>query len=307
MRKLSLTIFLVLGGWCSFATAQDIFPTLPEGVEAQSLFGENLKSPNPSEALLKNYHLAKTKYIANQGDADSLIWFGRRAGYLGNYREAIKIFSGGIKMHPRDARMYRHRGHRYISIREFDRAIADLEMAASLIEGADNEIEPDGAPNALGIPISTLHGNIWYHLGLAYYLKQDWDNSLRAYKNGFNTGTNDDNRVSTTHWIYMILQRMGRGDEATKALDVISKDMNIIENMSYHQLCLLYKGEIEIKDMMDANANNSANAAVAYGIANWYFYNGHVEKANELLRHILEGSSWSSFGFISAEADMVQR
>ena len=63
--------------------------------------------------------------------------------------------------------MYRHRGHRYVSIREFDRAIADLEYAATLIEGTEDEIEPDGMPNAMNIPVSSLHSNIWYHLGLA--------------------------------------------------------------------------------------------------------------------------------------------
>jgi len=44
-----------------------------------------------------------------------------------------------------------------------------------------NQIEPDGLPNAKNIPISTLKGNIWYHLGLAYYLKGDFENALWAY------------------------------------------------------------------------------------------------------------------------------
>ena len=33
----------------------------------------------------------------------------------------------------------------------------------------------------------------------------------------------------------------------------------------------------------------------------------HDEKANEVLNNILEGASWASFGFIAAEADMVNR
>ena len=50
-------------------------------------------------------------------DVDNIIWYGRRTAYLGDYREAIRIFSEGIEKHSKDARMYRHRGHRYISIR----------------------------------------------------------------------------------------------------------------------------------------------------------------------------------------------
>ena len=61
--------------------------------------------------------------------------------------------------------MYRHRGHRYITVAQFDRAIADFEKAVALIKGTPDEIEPDGAPNPTGKPRSTLHFNIWYHLG----------------------------------------------------------------------------------------------------------------------------------------------
>jgi Flp pilus assembly protein TadD len=68
-------------------------------------------------------------------DADALIWLGRRTAYLGRYQEAIRIFSQGIEKHPDDARFYRHRGHRYITVRDLARAIADLETASRLIAG----------------------------------------------------------------------------------------------------------------------------------------------------------------------------
>src|SRR5215207_3379242 len=71
----------------------------------------------------------------NPDDADALIWVGRRTAYLGRYREAIEIFSQGIAKHPDDARLYRHRGHRYITVRDLGPAILDFEKAARLIEG----------------------------------------------------------------------------------------------------------------------------------------------------------------------------
>ena len=218
-----------------------ILPDVPDGAQAVSLLtGEALVSPAPSEDALEELAEARADYEKDPTDAENIIWYGRRMAYAGDYRSAIEIFSEGIEKFPADARMYRHRGHRYISIREFDSAIADLEKAAELIEGAENKMEPDGLPNALNIPVSSLHGNIWYHLGLAYYLKQDWDDAYRAYLNGFNAGQNDDNRVSTTHWLYMIACRKGDQDAALAALESISADMNVIENMSYHCLDLFY-------------------------------------------------------------------
>lgn len=303
---------LAVAGVCLIFAAEtrpaaDILPVVPGGVEALSLSGESLISPAADAATIEKFEAAKEDYDRDSMAAENIIWFGRRTAYLGNYRSAIEIFTEGIEKHPRDARMYRHRGHRYISIREFDRAIADFEAATGLIERQENRIEPDGLPNSQNIPLTTTHGNIWYHLGLAYYLKQDWENALRAFQNGYNLGGNDDNLVSTGHWIYMIYRRMGMPAEAAAALEDISPGMNIVENRSYHELCLLYKGEILIDEMMSANGDDPANAAVAYGLANWFYYNGDVAASAAMLANILAGSSWSSFGFIAAEADRVSR
>ena len=301
--RISITLFMLLFGT---AFAQNL-PDVPAGAQAVSLTGEALFSPAPGEGAVERLAQAKNDYDADPSDADNIIWYGRRTAYTGDFRGAIEIFSEGIEKHPGDARMYRHRGHRYISIREFDRAIDDLEQAAGLIAGTQNEIEPDGLPNALNIPISSLHGNIWYHLGLAYYLKQDWENAYRAYLNGFNSGRNDDNRVSTTHWLYSIKRRMGDEEGAAKHLEVISADMNIIENMSYHNLCLFYKGELSADELLGDGEDTSAGAAVVYGVGNWFNYTGDEERAQEVLGGLLETSSWAAFGFIAAEADFAAR
>ena len=282
-----------------------ILPDVPAGAQAVSLDGRPLMSAEPSQRLLDNLSAARADYESDPGDADAIIWLGRRLAYTGDYRGAIEMFSEGIEKHPDDAGMYRHRGHRYITIREFERAIEDLELAASLIEGTENETEPDGAPNALGIPVSSLHGNIWYHLGLAYYLVQDWENAYRAYTNGYNASRNDDNRVSTTHWRYMILRRMGNETEAQAVLEGISGDMNIIENMSYHSLDLFYKGELSMSELIGDGEDSPAGAAVMYGAANWHYYNGDVDKAREMYEALTSTSSWAGFGYVAAEADLA--
>jgi len=300
-RKILLVTFL----FAAPSAWSHVLPNVPEGAQAVALTGEALSSPAAGQGALDRLAIAKNDYLANPDDADKLVWYGRRAAYTGDYRAAIEIFSEGIEKFPDDARMVRHRGHRYISIRELDRAITDLEHATTLIEGKENEIEPDGLPNALNIPISSLHGNIWYHLGLAYYLKQDWDNAYRAFETGFNAARNDDNRVSTTHWMYMILQRKGDPAAAEKVLDVISANMNVIENMSYHNLCLFYKGELTLAQLTGENDDTPANSAVMYGAANWHYYTGKEEVAEQMLRSIIATGSWAPFGYIAAEADLA--
>lgn len=304
MRKLltGLALVMITTG---VAAQSDVLPDVPDGAQAVALDGTPLYPGEPSAELVANLEAARAEYDSDPDDADNIIWLGRRLAYTGDYRGAIRMFSEGIAKHPDDARMYRHRGHRYITIREFDRAIADLERAADLIEGTENETEPDGAPNALGIPISSLHGNIWYHLGLAYYLKHDWDNALRAYTNGFNAARNDDNQVSTTHWRYMILRRMGRDQEAERALEPIHADMEIIENFSYHDLCLFYKGELSMGDLLEDTDGTPAGSAVRYGAANWHYYNGDVDTARKMFRSIIDDSNWAGFGYIAAEADLA--
>ncbi len=282
-------------------------PDVADGAQAMTLSGKPLYSAAPGQASLDQLAAARKNYEENPNDANNIIWHGRRTAYTGDFRGAIEIFSEGIEKFPHDDRMYRHRGHRYISIRQFDRAIADLEQAAMLIEGKQNETEPDGQPNEQNIPVSSRHGNIWYHLGLAYYLKQDWDNAFRAYQNGFNAGRNDDNRVSTTHWLYMIKRRMGDEEGAAKVLDVITADMNVIENFSYHKLCLFYKGDMTVQELIGDGEDTPSGASAAYGLANWYYYNGEDEKAFAHLEALVASSSWAAFGFIAAEADLALR
>ncbi|HEU4476994.1 MAG TPA: hypothetical protein VFR80_00670, partial [Pyrinomonadaceae bacterium] len=124
--------------------------------------GDFAKRPGPpaSAEATRNMEArleeARTRYEAEPNNPEAATWFGRRLAYLGRFSEAIAVYSSGITKFPRDARLYRHRGHRYITLRKFDLAIADFQKAASLIKGLPDEVEPDGQPNARNIPTSTL-------------------------------------------------------------------------------------------------------------------------------------------------------
>jgi tetratricopeptide (TPR) repeat protein len=279
--------------------------------EATSLLGKPLFAPPVAEAarvrMESDLAAARAAWEKDPKNADAWIWLGRRTAYLGRFREAIAIYTDGIKQHPKDARFYRHRGHRYITVREFDRAIADLERASALRKGQPDEVEPDGQPNARNIPTSTLHSNIWYHLALAYYLKGDFERAIPAWRTTRDVGKNPDNLVSATHWLYTSLRRAGRADEAAKALAPIRADLEVIENMSYHSLCLLYKGERTADDVLKAAGEGAAASAVRYGVSIWHLYNGREAEARTLWAALTSGTDWPSFGFIGAEVELARK
>jgi tetratricopeptide (TPR) repeat protein len=281
----------------------------PEPVEATSLLGEPLRRPALAPAVRARLEAelaaAQAARDAAPADADAIIWLGRRTAYLGRYRDAIEIFSDGIARHPADARLYRHRGHRWITLREFDRAIADLERAAALTEGQPDEIEPDGQPNAAGVPTSTLQGNIWYHLALAHYLRHDFEAALPAWRRALATATNDDMLVATSDWLYMTLRRLGRGEEAAAVLAPIHADMRILENHAYHRRLLMYRGEVEPAALLQEDGGDPITLATqGYGVANWHLYGGRAEQAERLFRDILRQPNWAAFGYIAAEAEL---
>lgn len=283
-------------------------PALPEGAQAIALLGDTLFVPTLSaeirEVYEKKFLEAKAAFKADSNNVDAIIWLGRRTAYLGEYRKSIDIYSRGIKRFPDEPRLYRHRGHRFITVRQFSNAIADLEHAARLIKGTKDKIEPDGLPNARSIPTSTLHFNIWYHLGLAYYLQGNFDNALEAYQNCMQVSDNPDALAATSHWLYMTLRRLNRNEQAAQLLDPIHADLDIIENQSYHRLLLFYKGEISQDSLLNQSESALDNATVGYGVGNWYYYNGDRDEAERIFRQVVQGSQWAAFGYIAAEAEL---
>lgn len=260
------------------------------------------------ETAKKNYEQAKINFDANPNE-ENTIWLGRRTAYSGKYPEAIEIYTQGLKKFPNSYKLYRHRGHRYITTREFKTAIKDFKKAAELVKGKPLEVEPDGIPNAANTPVSNTQFNIWYHLGLAYYLGGDFEQAASAYRECLKWCNNDDTLVATSHWLYMTYRRMKNKTAAEKLLEPIKEDMNIIEDQDYHALLLMYKG-LRTPDELLKPLNSSgtdiqlASASRGYGLGNWYYYNGEPGKAKQVFEKILTGGNRAAFGYIAAEVDL---
>ena len=307
-------------------------------VEATSLLGEPLYRPRlertferQQEKLLRT---AEAELAAAPSDPDKLIWVGRRMGYLGRYGEAVGIYGQGIAEHSEDARLYRHRGHRYLTLRRLEEATADLETAAELIAGQEDQVEPDGLPNAANVPTSTRATNIWYHLGLARYLRGEYAEAVEAYDRCLEASTHKDMYVATAYWRYLALRRDARrldrsardlprgSDErarmlsraadrlsqAARALGPIRPEMSLLENHGYHRLLLVFRELLVPRDVLQAAraAGGLEFATAAYGVAAWYDLNGEAGRARRLLEEIVDGAQWPAFGHLAAEADLAR-
>ncbi|MEM8896302.1 MAG: tetratricopeptide repeat protein [Bacteroidota bacterium] len=285
---------------------------IEQDYEAMSILGAPLYRQNFAGSSLRkkerDLNAAKQNYDSNPDSLDHIIWYGRRLAYLSRYKDAINIYSEGLSKHPNSYELLRHRGHRYITTRQFDQAISDLEKAAFLIRGTEMEIEEDGIPNSVNMPLTSVQFNVWYHLGLAYYLKGNYDKAVSSYKKCMEVSNNDDLLVATSDWLYMTYRKIGNVAAATALLEPITSRMKIIENGAYHKRLLMYKGEIEPEDLLNVRVTDEASelqmATQGYGVGYHYMIKGDINRAREIFQRVLETSYWPAFGYIASEVEM---
>lgn len=246
---------------------------------------------------------ARAAWEADPDDVDAITWYGRRLAYLGRYADAIDVYSEGLRRHPDSPHLLRHRGHRFITMRRFDDAAWDLARAAVLVADRPDEVEPDGMPNAQGVPRSTLKTNIHYHLGLARYLRGDHAAAARAWRRGLDLAPNDDMDVATRYWLHLALRRAGREDEAALLLEPVRPDMDVIENHEYHRLLRLFRGDID-PGAVPGEGDDVSSATTGYGLAQWHRFRGDETAMRRALRRVVDNGDWAAFGRIAAEGEV---
>ena len=278
--------------------------------ETTSLLGRPLYAvelaPEAKATAEANLQSAREALAKAPDNADAMLWLGRRAAVAGHVREAIDVFTRGIAKFPADARFYRHRGHRYVTVREFDKAIADLAKASQLIAGKPDEPEPSTADPKV-MSSETLHYAIYYHLGLAHYLKGDFAQALPVYRQCLAAAKgSDDLTAGASDWLYMTLRRLGRTEEAAKVLEPIVPGMKVKDDQQYYDRLLMYKGLRKPEDLLAAGGDPVSAATLAYGVANWHLYYGRKDEAKAIFQKIVTGPNWMPFGLIASEAELAR-
>ncbi|HZY78212.1 MAG TPA: tetratricopeptide repeat protein [Cyclobacteriaceae bacterium] len=302
MRFIPLIVFILAIG-CSQENKNVVVSLLGAN------FTEPQRTPEAQARLDSNLQVAKKNFEADPSE-DNYIWYGRRTAYLMRLDDAIDIYTEGLKKYPESYRLLRHRGHRYISKRMFPEAIADLSKAEQLMAGKPLEVEPDGAPNKLNIPLSTTQFNVFYHLALAHYLMGDFAKAEETWEKCMVVCENDDSRVAVTDWLYMTFRRQNKTYEASELLGLVGDSLEIIENDSYDTRLKMYKGMLTPGQVLvvdpAAEDYNLSMATQGYGVGNWYYYNGDTAKALDVFNKVVSGREFAAFGFIAAEAELAR-
>jgi len=285
------------------ASAEGSAPDEPPAVEAVSLFGEALdRAPLRSavraerEARLAAAQAAVDAHPNDPESADALLALGRRLAELGRYRDAVEVFGRGVEQLPQDPRFLRHRGQRLITLRRFDLAGADLDKAASLIQGRPDEPEDGGY---------TLQGSIWYYLGIFRSLRGDFAGAADAFRESLARAHEPDPQVASSQWLYLTLRRLGRGEDAARLLEPITNDMAVLENRPYHWLLLMEKGQMPPEALLGFVGQDDLDpATLGYGVGAWYLAAGKQDEAVRLFRLVLSRGQWMALGHIAAEAEL---
>jgi len=323
-RKLSVSVLIVIAlSSClqmestrrtknKKADTTEVVDYVIQEYSAESLLGKKLYPPKLSSRDESRREVELSKALENfkskPDSLDYIIWFGRRLGYLYFYKEAIQVFTDGIEKFPLSYELFRHRGHRFLTIREFDKAIVDLEKAAFYVRNTPVKMERNGREGRR-IPRALVQFYIWYHLGLSYYLKGNYDKAVSSYKKCLELSNNDDMLVSATDWLYMTYRRLGNAEAADELLEPIKRRMNVIENKTYHRKLLMYKGIIRPSELFTLNQSEYTidELTYGYGVGNWYFYHGDTKQAFQIFNQMMSSSYWPAFGFLAAEVEIVNR
>jgi tetratricopeptide (TPR) repeat protein len=208
-------------------------------------------------------------------------------------KEAVETLTRAIAVSPQNADLYTERGHRYLPLREFAKARADLDHAASL---------------------NPKNMATYYHLGLAHYFLNEFAEASDAFAHAVATAPNTDGRINSTNWLYAALRRAGKTAEAEKALLAVPPEMTneAPHTKFYLNLVRFFQGKMTEAEALPAEppASNTDQEVelpfdtVAYGIGNWYLYNGNPAKAQEYFRRVQKGHVWVTWGFIGSELEV---
>ena len=252
------------------------------------------RNPQPDDEGVKNARAAVEKDPEN---AELWMELGLAYANLGYYREATECYSHAISINPFDWRFYRHRAHRFISCNLFQDGAADFTIATRL---------------------NPKDWNCWYHLGLAYFLLEDYEHALEAYKTCYSLNKTLDDLCACTDWYWMTLKRLGRDEEAQALIDKVEpwmgKDLGEMDGLGYFNRIMVYKGINPPESLRpQAGDDNKALRIVTqgFGLANYYHIIGEEEKSVAMLKEVIEtaaASRWySAFGCLAAHVDVKRR
>ena len=295
------------------STTQD---TLQRAYEAISLLGDTLYSDAlpPAEQPLSDtiWNTNKQSYTDSPNLQNTLSW-GKALAERSQFQEAIRVFTKGLSQFPDDPALYRYRGQQYITVRQFDQAVQDLEKSIQLLKIHPISAELKDIPRTPHTHrLSSLEFEIYYYLGLAYYLQGQYGAAAQAYEQSLPYAESDDDRVAAADWLYMTYRRLGEDEVAEKTLTAIDEEMQVQYSEGYFERLMMYKGLVDPDSLLGMDASTSATdhemmiATHGYGVSNFYQTEGDSVLSQQIKEKIVNGKYWAALGYIAAEADLAR-
>lgn len=308
MRNLCLILlFLVVLASCTPKQEQQNNNIEPTSAEAVSFSGKPLFAARPDSTVLQRADsIIATIKGKSELSEDDYIQIGQQLVASNRFKASVDAYSEGLQKFPNSFKLLRHRGHRYISIRQLGNAIADLNRAEELIRDQQDVPEYD----ATGHETGTYQHWIWYHIGLYYFFNQAYIQAAPAFEKCLAASRNNKNIVGASDWLYNTYMRLGEKEKAMKLLEPITPDFDTDREHPYFRRVMLYKGVITPEELVDVNQDPAktsvGDVTKMYGLANWYAYQGEKEKAMNLYQKIVQSEGgWPGFAYAAAEKELA--
>jgi tetratricopeptide (TPR) repeat protein len=225
---------------------------------------------------------AQSALNADKKNTDKFIALGVAQSGARQFREAIETFTRGLALAPNNAMLLRWRGHRYLSTRQFDKALADLTR---------------------GNRIDTTNYGIWYHMGIVRYARGEFDQAANCFTHAQPKAPNAEELAGSTDWLWMSLMRAGKAKAATAML--ARHPDSLPDQSAYTRRLKLYRNEIPPGQLFTpADTADVQVATLAYGLGNWYLVHGDTTKALAEFKRSVKSGGWPGFGFIISEIEL---
>lgn len=219
---------------------------------------------------------------ADPRNVDRIIALGVAQSGARQFREAITTFTRGLESSPDHPMLLRWRGHRYLSVREFDKAYDDLSRGLR----AD----------------STIYGTL-YHLGIVKFAGGDFAGAAELFARAQPRAPDAGELAGSTDWLWMSLMRAGKSSDAAAML-ARRPDSLPIDN-AYTRRLKLYRGEITADNVFTAADTADVQVAtLSYGVGNWYLTRGDTARARNWFERSVQSGGWPGFGFILSEVEL---
>ena len=209
------------------------------------------------------------------------------------FREAIATFTRGLAAIPNNgtaqskrdrAMLLRWRGHRYLSVREFAKADADLTA---------------------GYALDSINYGILFHLGVLRYLQGNFAQAATLFAKAQPRAPDGGELTGSTDWLWLSLSRAGRTAQATAMLARKPDSLAAPPGYAYASRLELYRGIVAPDQLFTpADTADVQIATLSYGLGAWYLVRGDTVRARGSFERAMQGGGWPGFAFMASEVEL---